>query len=97
MRKYDVFIMGDFNIDRIKRENDYRQLSTMFETKGYNQLINEITRYSTQSSCIDLIFTNSNQIFESGTLPVNLSDHEMIYVTRKKVKIKNRKVLGQII
>ena len=36
-------------------------------------------------SCIDLIFTDSLSVYEHGTLDVNLSDHEMIYVTRKHI------------
>ena len=43
--------------------------------------------FSSNNSCIDLIFSESFCIELHGTLHVNLSDREMIYVTCKHVKI----------
>ena len=47
--------------------------------------MSNVTRFSTLNSCIDLIFTDSLSIAEHGTLDVNLSDHQMIFLTRKHV------------
>ena len=50
-----------------------------------------VTRYSqTRHSIIDLIFTNSKYISKSGVLDINLSDHEMIFITMKKCKSPKR-------
>ena len=90
LENYDIFIMGDFNIDYKKPNNLDTKLLKWFEQRSsLKQIINDVTRYSTTDSCLDLIFTDSIDIFDSGTLDVNLSDHEMIYVTRKHAK-KNK-------
>ena len=59
---------------------------------GLRQLINEPTRYSSEkNSGIDLIFTNSDIVAKSGVANINLSDHQMILLSRKKVKtVKQR-------
>ena len=38
--------------------------------------------------CIDLIYLNCDYIATSGVMPLLLSDHELIFVTRKKSKTK---------
>ena len=59
---------------------------------GMNQLIKEPTRYYTnKNSILDLFFTNSDIISKSGVSNVNVSDHQMVLLTRKKIKtIKQR-------
>ena len=56
---------------------------------GFKQIISDITRYSNNDLCIDLIFTNSMSVYDKGTLDVNLSDHKMIFVTCKHVSKEN--------
>ena len=36
-------------------------------------------------STIDLIYTNSEYVSESGCIDINISDHLATYVTRKRV------------
>ena len=82
----EIFILGDFNINYRTPSNPDTKLLKWFEQRSsLKQIINDITRFSNLNSCIDLIFTDSLYLFEHGTLDVNLSDHEMIFVTRKHV------------
>ena len=42
-------------------------------------------------SCLDMILTNSDFVANSGVLDCNISDHNMVYVTRKKgITIKHK-------
>ena len=83
----ELFILGDFNINYFtKNSPEMRELKWLEQKNSLSQCINTATRYSNNNSCIDLILTNSIAILESGVLDVNLSDHEMIFVTRKHTK-----------
>ena len=83
---FEIFILGDFNIIYRTPSNPDTKLLKWFEQgASLKQIINDVTRFSNINSCIDLIFTDSSFIFDKGTLDVNLSDHEMIFVTRKHV------------
>ena len=60
---------------------------------GLMQIIKKPTRISnTKNSILDVIFTNSNFISSSGVGNVNISDHELIYCVRKKVKVKRNSI-----
>ena len=88
-RNRDMFILGDFNINYATKGGQSRKQLKEFEAlTNLNQLIQVPTRYSTNNSIIDLIFTNSSNIMNCGTLDLNLGDHEAIFVTRKKSKDK---------
>ena len=52
---------------------------------GNLPLINDFTRKSLNSTCIDQIFTNSDVISNSGVINLNISDHFAVYCTRKKM------------
>ena len=83
---YEIFILGDFNINyKINNNQDTKQLKWLEQKANLKQIIKDITRFSNNNSCIDLILTDSLFLSDFGTLNVNLSDHEMIYVTRKHV------------
>ena len=89
----DIFMMGDFNINIKKAANkDSKDLINLFNSFGLRQMIKDTTRYGNRNSCIDLIFTNSDYISDSGTLDLNFSDHQAVYVSRKKLKLANRKI-----
>ena len=84
--RYEIFIIGDFNINyKTSHNQDTKQLKWLEQKASLKQLIHETTRFSNNNSCIDLILTDSLCLFDYGTLNVNLSDHEMIYVTHKHV------------
>ena len=82
----DVIILGDFNVQyNDKSCNNYKDLLQFEQLTNLTQLINVLTR---QTNIIDLIYTNSNNIHMSGVLDILISDHELIYCTRKKKKSK---------
>ena len=58
--------------------------------KNFSQLITEPTRITlTTSSLIDHIYTNNpRHVRDSGVIIAGLSDHDIVYVVRKKPKIK---------
>ena len=86
----EVFILGDFNINYLKKNDHNTKQLLHFETMtGLKQLMNEPTR---GTNCIDLIFTNSCDASSFGSLNVSLSDHELIYVSKKKVTVARKYV-----
>ena len=93
LHRCEIILMGDFNIDILDKRNiSTIRLQEMIKQYGLRQLIKEPTRYSeNRHSCIDLLITNSDIIANSGVANVNLSDHQMILMTRKKLKIKKKK------
>ena len=60
---------------------------------GMKQFVNGITRHSKSKSCIDLIFSNSEYISDSGILDLNLSDYQAVFITKKQIKIEKYKNL----
>ena len=65
------------------------QYSQFLSSNGLKQIINEPTRTTTRSSTlIDHILTNSDHILQSGTIPIGISDHELIFCTRKLTRPK---------
>ena len=78
----EVFIMGDFNIQYNNKTCDqYKDLLQFEQLTSLSQLITDPTRHG---NTIDMIFTNSNHISSSGVMDVFISDHELIYCSRKK-------------
>ena len=90
-RSAEMFLIGDFNVNYKEITSPNTKTLKWFEQRiGLKQIISDYTRYLANSSCLALIFTNSNTIYNKGTLDVNISDHEMIFVTRKHItKEKN--------
>ena len=93
LSKFEIFLMGDMNIDLLdKRSDTSKKLINLIKPFGLSQLIKEPTRYSKdKNSLLDVFITNSNFILDSGVCDVNLSDHEMILLTRKKIKTSKLK------
>ena len=88
--KIDVFILGDMNINYAEQKRPSRKhLKKLEDIFGLKHLIKEPTRISPRlCSTIDLILTNSQHISNSGVIPMNISDHEAIFLSRKKQKDK---------
>ena len=87
----EICILGDCNINYLKKNtHDMKELKWFEQENSLTHIIKQVTRFSNNNSCIDLIFTNSNYVANSGTLDVNLSDHEMIFfLTCKQFKCQN--------
>ena len=94
----EIFLLGDFNINfRNKTLPSTRELTNIAENWGLKQLITENTRFGVneehlKGSCIDNIFSNSDQIAESRVLDWNFSDHLVVAVRRKKAALSQTKV-----
>ena len=93
LSKVEIIITGDFNIDITGKNNESaKKFLSMMKDFGIRQLINEPTRYSSnKNSCLDLMFTNSDIIAKVGVSNLNLSDHQLVMLTRKKLKTIKQK------
>ena len=79
-------VLGDFNTDvsSNKRSNLVKSLLSFLDLFNMLKIIKDFTRVSTTSSTIDLILiTDSEKISQHGVLDIGLSDHSLIYCTRK--------------
>ena len=89
----DIFVMGDFNID-VKKKSDanVKNLIQTMNSFGLKNFVDGITRYGRTNSCIDLIFSNSEYISNSGQLNLNFSDHQAVFITKKKIRYEKSKI-----
>ena len=86
----EIFIMGDFNINYLGvNTQNMKHLLNFEQTTGLKQIIKQPTR---GENCIDLIFTNSNDVTNSGVWGLNISDHDMVYITKKKASVTRKRV-----
>ena len=74
-----------------------RELLFTMGSLGLKQLVDSPTRLAFRngqalSTKIDLIFSNSDNIKATRVLDLNLSDHQVVMVTRKKAVVKKEKV-----
>ena len=99
LRRKDIFILGDFNINyKNKSSPSYQKLAFFESSNSLKQVIQRATRTTKKNnSILDLILTNSNYIAKAGTLDTFISDHQPIFVLKKKVKtpVKGTKFRGR--
>lgn len=83
----EAYILGDLNIDLQKRQSHYREFCSLH---GLKQLITSPTRVTeTTSSLLDHVLTNScDRVSQSGVIDIGISDHQIIYCTRKITREK---------
>ena len=88
MSKREIWIIGDFNIDWLKRNiPDTMKLMQFCKTHGLEQKIKSVTRPNkSRGSLIDLMITNSNFVCDSGVLDDMIADHYTTYCIRKKLR-----------
>ena len=93
LSKNDVFLIGDLNLDYLdSKVAGVKELKLLLKQFGFSQLIKGPTRFTAnRNSCLDLICSNSNSIAHSQVCDVNISDHEMVLVTRRHIKFKDKK------
>ena len=91
--KKDLFILGDFNINFLEKSDlSTKKLDRIIAQLGLAKTISTPTHFgNVTNSCIEQIFTNANHIWDSGVDDVNLSEHQLIYVIKKKGKFYVRK------
>ena len=84
----ELYLLGDLNSDFLPANvNNFnaQALANIFDIYGLNQLITEPTRITpTSRTLIDLCITNCpDKIVDSGVIHVGISDHSLVYMTRK--------------
>ena len=85
----EVYILGDLNINLINSQkhtpNGIKRYKEFCSLHGIEQLLTLPTRITkNSSSLLDHVLTNSaNRISQFGIVNVGLSDHQLIYCTRK--------------
>ena len=90
----EVYILGDLNINLINKQkhipNGIKRYKEFCSLYGLEQLISTSTRVTMNSSSIlDHILTNStDRVSQSGVIDTGLSDHQLIYCTRKITRTK---------
>ena len=93
----EVYILGDLNINLIHKSSDtsngIKRYKEFCSHHGLKQIINSPTRVTDKSSSLlDHILTNSfPKISQHGVLDLGLSDHQLIYCTRKATRTKIHK------
>ena len=93
LKDNEIYLLGDFNINLLQNENYIYQGTVHTSTNKYQefcqifslkQLITCPTRVTCNTSLIDHILTNSSEkIFQSGIIDCGMSDHQLIFCTRK--------------
>ena len=93
----EITILGDLNMDYRKRSTTYyKQLKDFEKSYEMRQLITSCTRITKKSnSLLDLIFTTTEHVSECGTMDCAISDHQLVYMTRKKPREKNETIITQ--
>ena len=88
MSKTDVFILGDFNTNFCAKDNnESKKLNFFVRSNQLMQHITDNTRCTqTSSTVLDLAITNCRYVSLAGTLPLYISDHQPIYIIKKKDK-----------
>ena len=90
----EAYILGDLNINFINKKQNltghikkYKEFCSLHALK---QLITSPTRVTENTSTIlDHVLTNSHdRVSQSGVIDIGLSDHQLIYCTRKIVRPK---------
>ena len=84
----ETIILGDFNICLLKNSNLNTKYIDILNSNNFSQLIKEPTRVTQKSlSLIDHIHSNiTEKICQSGVIKSGISDHYIIYRTRKVVR-----------
>ena len=88
----EVVILGDFNIDyKNKKSPNYKRIKFFERSNLLEQLICTTTRNTkTSSSLLDMAFIKMKHISQAGTLDSFISDHQPIFIIKKKEKNRGK-------
>ena len=87
IKNKEVYILGDININLKEKSNISNLLVESMKLCKLIQIINVPTRLGkTKNTLLDHIYTNCNAIQAKGTGPFSISDHLLVYCTRKNNK-----------
>ena len=87
----ELILLGDTNCDLIPKcveqpiDNETKHLFSLYELFNFEQLINEPTRVTLNTSTIidHIATTCARNILKSGVHEISLSDHFLVYCIRK--------------
>ena len=84
----EILIMGDFNVDyQNQKSQNYKKLNFFEKANSLEQKISTTTRNTRSSkTLLDIALTNIKYIKSAGALDSFLSDHQPIYILKKKTK-----------
>ena len=84
--KREVWFIGDFNVDFLKRTDlNFKRFQSFMKTFGLSQLIRDATRPGINSgSCLDWIVTNCKFVHHACVTNIFLSDHFAVECIKKK-------------
>ena len=87
----DIVIMGDMNIDLLKRNTDTTKYKDCLHTLPLQQLVKDPTRLTDRTrTLIDHINVNHTEMYyTAGSSELGISDHSLVYTVRKKYKEDN--------
>jgi len=89
----DIFILGDCNIDCLQNSVNRQTLYDTVRIAGMRQIVASPTRITgVRKSVLDLIITNSEAVKSTGVRHWGVSDHEVVYLTRKKLRTPGPKL-----
>ena len=91
---YENIVMGDLNINYKQRHsNPYKLLKEVERDFGLKQIIDKDTRIAARSSTlIDIILTDCRHVFGSGVLDMCISDHQAVYMVKKKTRLEYTRI-----
>ncbi len=86
----DMVVLGDMNVNYGKITADSRKIKQFAHRMALTQLITKPTCLTnTTQSIIDHIYTNNENFYcQSGVIDVGLSNHCLVYTSRKRLKTK---------
>jgi len=87
----EIYLLGDINID--KKSPLAKQYNEICSLHGLKQLINSPTRITVNTATIldHILTTSKEKVSDSGVVDISLSDHQMVFFTRKIMKQKFNK------
>lgn len=90
-RNDEIVLTGDFNVNLLNKSTQAtKTLSKMAMNRSLQQLIVDPTRVTRKSATlIDLMFTNCKYVSTSGIMDCILSDHNPVFMIKKKSRTEN--------
>ena len=94
LKKHEICILGDRNTDYGFPNNPAtKELKHTTIHFNLEQHIKDPTRQTRNTSTtLDLIFTQMTHVRESGVMDINISDHQPVYIIKKKRHSKHKKL-----
>ena len=94
LHQLEVHLVGDLNIDLSdKHDKDANKFKSRIKLAGLRQLIKSPTRITQKKkSLIDIHVTNCRFVADSGVYPLNISDHLLTFLRKKKTPAPKRPI-----